>query len=125
MRRDGGGGYNVHGCGKGKAMSNPQDICATFIGEWDCLYIDVKKVQAVKIEDMHERDSLVYRPLTQDEKLEVISLSLRYGSRGILYWAFKALILWWTKEVYPQQGGPESPPSNFTRMFPFFKPSRH
>lgn len=106
-------------------MNRPQDICATFVGEWECLSVDVEKVQAVKIEDMRKRGNLIYRPLTQEEKLEAISLSLRYGSRGILYWAFKSLILWWTKDLYPQQGGPEKPSSNFTRMFPSLKLRRH
>ena len=100
-------------------------IVSIFVGEWGCLSIDTRKVQAVKIEDMRERGRLIYRLLTRDEKLEVISLSLRYCSRGILYWAFKSLILWWTKDLYPQQGGPEKPSSYFTRMFPFFKRRRH
>ena len=108
-----------------KNMNASQDICSIFVDEWGCLSIDVRKVQAVKIEDMRERGCLVYRPLTPEEKLEVITLSLRYGSRGILYWAFKSLILWWTKDVYPQQGAPSKPRSNCTRMFPFLKRRRH
>ena len=98
---------------------------STFVDDWTLLTIDTNKVQAVSLEDMHERDALIYRPLTEIEKMEVISASLRYGHKGILYWAFKALALWFTKEVYPQQGGPSSSRSKETRTSPQEKRMRH
>ena len=88
---------------------------STFVDDWTLLTIDTDKVRAVSLHDFRVPEGAtpkpVYRPLTEIEKTEVISMSLRYGSRGILYWAFKALTLWLTKDMYPQQGGPSSPRS--------------
>ena len=99
-------------------MKRYSKTCGTFVDDWTLLTIDADEVRAVSLEDMHERGVLLYRPLTKAEKMEVICMSLRYGYKGILYWAFKALTLWFTKEVYPQQGKPSSPRSKETRTSP-------
>ena len=104
-------------------------ITSIFIGGRTCLTIDPDRVEAVRLEDTGEPGSGPFsplcRPLTRDEKLDVISLSLRYGSRGIPYWAFKSLILWCRKDVYPQQGRPSKPLSTVTTIWPCTKRKRH
>lgn len=59
---------------------------ATFVDDWTCLTIDTEKVRAESLEDFKvpkgQNPRPVYRPLTKIEKLEIISSSLRYGSRG-------------------------------------------
>lgn len=95
---------------------------STFVDDWTLLTIDTDKVRAVSLHDFRVPEGAtpkpVYRPLTEIEKMEVISMSLRYGSRGILYWAFKALTLWFTKDMYPQQGKPSNSRSKETRTSP-------
>lgn len=102
---------------------------ATFVDDWTCLTIDTEKVRAESLEDFKvpkgQNPRPVYRPLTKIEKLEIISSSLRYGSRGILYWAFRSLTLWFTKDVYPQQGRPRGSRLNDTTMSPPVNRSRH
>lgn len=104
-------------------------IVSTFIHEDILLSIDTDKVQAVSLEDYDvpkgEKPKLLYRRLTKNEKWEVICSSFAYGKSGKLYWLFKSLILWWTKDLYPKQGTPSKPRSNFTRIFPFNKKRLH
>ena len=115
--------------GREKEMRRYSKEIATFVDDRNLLTIDTEKVQAVSLMDFHvpkgETPRPVYRPLTKVEKLEVICSSLRYGSSGILYWAFKALTLWLTKDIYPQQGRPSSSRSNDTTMSPDEYCKRH
>ena len=91
--------------------SSHDPIVATFMPPGIHLVYDTDKVRAVSIEYYGHsptyKPKLLYRPLNKREKLEIISTSLCYCRRGILYWAFRSLILWFTKAAYPQQGCPK------------------
>lgn len=93
-------------------------VCAsTSVGDDTLVSVAQNKVRAVSLEYFGPeggKPQILYRPLTKKEKWVVICLSLRYGSMGILNWAFSSLIFWWTKNSYPQQGLFNMPHSNVT-----------
>ena len=55
----------------------------------------------------HEK--LLWRPVTLEEKREIVYCSLAYGRSPILYRLWRLLILSITKRLYPQQGSPKIP----------------
>lgn len=77
-------------------------LCCGIRGNAYMIEIDVDNVKPLRIHtDPEDKDKTVNRPLTNDEKREVIWCSMRYGKSGILYRIFKSLRLWCTKNLYP------------------------
>lgn len=95
--------------------TNASNIVTTIVERDEFITIDCDKALPVVIDTPGEKkgdERIIYRPITDREKREIVYCTLAYGRSPILYRLFRLLILSMTKRLYPKQGAPNTPRSN-------------
>lgn len=88
------------------------NILDTMVEGDDFIQIDCDKALPVMLYTLGSKEGdekLLWRPVTLEEKREIVYSTLAYGRSPILYRLWRLLILSITKRLYPQQGSPKIP----------------